>query len=101
MENNKVHKFLKYLLDKSSIQPIALFSDVNYTSKDEDYLLTLLTFMQARCIIRNAINYSSNNVYVFSKPGREIIESDAKRTAFLEEFSKFYSLEEFSKFYSS
>ena len=73
MENNKVDEFLKYLLEKNSIQPMALFSGVNYTSKDEDYLLTLLTFMQSRCIIRNAINYSSDSVYVFSKPGREII----------------------------
>ncbi len=78
--------FIENLLTRPNIQ-----LQIIEWHKDEDKLCTFLQFMISRCIIRFAPNYLSGGVYVFSNPGRIIMEDKIKRQAFIEEFEKFYN----------
>ena len=77
------------LLDGNSVDPYAIFSNNDYGDQ-EDMMCSFFSFLVSKCIIRYAPRYTGSDVYLFSNPGRAIMNDKIKRTAFIEEFEKFY-----------
>ncbi len=88
MNTETLDNFIDVILEKNSVQPYAIFSDKNYGN--EDMVCSFFSFLVSKCILRCAPRYIDNGVYVFSNPGRIIMQDKAKRTSFIEEFMKFY-----------
>ena len=85
MSKGKINKLIDDMLQKEHH-----FGIDSFCRRDDDLKATCFSFLVSKCILRLSITTSNNSVYVFSKPGREIMEDDSKRLAFVEEFLKFY-----------
>lgn len=83
-----INEFIDFLLAENSVQIRAL-SDYDIGGQ-EDMLCCFTGFLVSKCLLRHAPSYRENGIFVFSKPGRSILENSAKRTAFVEEFMNFY-----------
>ena len=85
MSKEKINKLIDDMLQQRHH-----FGIDSFCMGDDDLKATCFSFLVSKCILRLSITMNNNNVYVFSKPGREIMEDDSKRLAFVEEFLKFY-----------
>ena len=85
MSRERINKLIDAMLQKEYH-----FNIGSFCSKEDDLESTCFSFLISRCILRLFVGIDSMLAYTFSKPGREIMENDVKRSAFVEEFLKFY-----------
>lgn len=83
-----INEFIDLLLAERSVQFPALR---NYNlGNQEDMLCCFVGFLVSKCLLRYAPSYGEYGIFVFSMPGRSILENNARRAAFVEEFMNFY-----------
>lgn len=84
-----IDELIDYLLAEDNVQFPALrnlgFGD------QEDMLLCFTGFLVSKCLLRHCPNQREYGIFVFSNPGRHILENDVRRMAFVEEFMNFYN----------
>ena len=85
MSRERINKLIDAMLQKGRF-----FNIDSLCSKEDDLESTCFSFLISRCILRLFVGRDGWVAYTFSKPGREIMENDVKRSAFVEEFLKFY-----------
>ena len=78
------------ILEKNKVDPYTVLAD--YVNKNEDEICCFFGFLVSKCVLRYAPGSISDSIkYKFSNPGRVIMEDRTRRTAFIEEFMKFYN----------
>ena len=85
MSRERINKLIDAMLQKRRF-----FNIDSLCSKEDDLESTCFSFLISRCILRLFVGIDGGIAYTFSKPGREIMDNDVKRSAFVEEFLKFY-----------
>ena len=87
----KLNDFLDEILAYQKVQPSLFFQDKRKYGDQEDMMCSFLSFLISRCILRYAPRCMTEGApYIFSNPGRIIVQDKIKRTAFIEEFLNFY-----------
>ena len=88
MDSEILSGFVDDILDGHTVQPFSIF----YTkAPHEDLKCTFFSYLVSQCILRYAPKQIGDSVYKFSKPGRAIMENNAKRIEFIDGFLTFYS----------
>ena len=88
VDRDTLHQCSKDWLERSGAQ-YGYFYNNNFDDENTDFILTYLQYLLARGLMRHRSDLE--NVYVYSKVGREIIEDENKRTALIGEFWRFYT----------
>ena len=88
MDSEILSGFVDDILDVRYVQPFSIF---HAETTHEDLKCTFFSYLVSQCILRYAPRQTGNGVYKFSKPGRAIMENNAKRIEFIDGFLTFYS----------